>query len=79
MNDLVRLPYFRPLTHKLLLHLSKLAGFRDALIQQFCTSRSAISEPPKIRPLASVLRINVICALCCLSAVTHYGLILMSQ
>ena len=32
--------------------LSKLAGFRDTLIQQFRTARSAIPEPPKIRPLA---------------------------
>jgi hypothetical protein len=60
--------------------LSKLAGFRYALIQQFRTTRSAIPEPPKIRPLAfCTLRIDFICALCCLSAFTHYGFILMSQ
>ena len=59
---------------------AKLAGFRDALIQQFRTARSAIPEPPKIRPLAfCTLRIDFICALCCLSAFTHYGFILMSQ
>jgi hypothetical protein len=41
---------------------------------------SAIPEPPKIRPLAfCTLRIEFICALCCLSAFTHYGFILMSQ
>ena len=60
--------------------LSKLAGFRDALIQQFRTARSAIPEPPKIRPLAfCTLRTDFIRALCCLSAFTHYGFILMSQ
>ena len=62
--------------------LSKLAGFRDPLIRQFRTARSAIPEPPKIRPLAfCTLRIDFICicALCCLSAFTHYGFILMSQ
>src|SRR5262245_13188804 len=53
---------------------------RDALIQQFRTARSAIPEPPKIRPLAFfTLRIDLIHALCCLSAFTHYGFILMSQ
>jgi hypothetical protein len=36
--------------------------------------------PRKIRPLAfCTLRIDFICALCCLSAFTHYGFILMSQ
>ena len=44
------------------------------------TARPAIPEPPKIRPLAfCTLRIDFICALCCLSAFTHYGFILMSQ
>jgi len=60
--------------------LSKLAGFRDPLIRQFRTARSAIPEPPKIRPLAfCTLRTDFICALCCLSAFTHYGFLLMSQ
>ena len=60
--------------------LSKLAGFRDPLIRQFRTARSAIPEPPKIRPLAfCTLRTDFICALCCLSAFTHYRFILMSQ
>jgi len=58
--------------------LSKLAGFRDALIQQVRTARPAIPEPPKIRPVA-FSTIDFICALCCLSAFTHYGFILMSQ
>ena len=60
--------------------LSKLAGFRDALIQQVRTARPAIPEPPKIRLLAfCTLRIDFLCALCYLSAFTHYGFILMSQ
>ena len=59
---------------------SNLADFRDALTQQFRTARSAIPEPPKVRPLAfCTLRIDFICALCCLSAFTHYRFILMSQ
>ena len=50
------------------------------LIQQVRTARPAFPEPPKIRPLAfCTLRIDFICALCCLSAFTHYGFILMSQ
>ena len=60
--------------------LSKLAGFRDDLTQQFRTARSAIPEPPKIRSLAfCTLRIDFLCALCYLSAFTHYGFILMPQ
>ena len=60
--------------------LSKLAGFRDALIQHVRTAYPAIPEPLKIRPLTfCTLRIDFICDLCCLSAFTHYGFILMSQ
>src|SRR5262249_58561007 len=45
------------------------------------TERFAIPEPPpKIRPLAfCTLRIDFICALCCLSAIMQYGFTLMSQ
>ena len=59
---------------------SRVVGNREVGQVEVRTARPAIPEPPKIRPLAfCTLRIDFICALCCLSAFTHYGFILMSQ